>query len=69
MTGSPNYPALTRTYVGGTTTLTFSDMASLSGNLYDLHPADSITTSYSALRKATRSAFSAEVMPMAKRAS
>jgi hypothetical protein len=33
--GSPNYPALTRTYVAGMGTLDFSSNVSLSGNLYD----------------------------------
>lgn len=33
--GSPNYPALTRTYVGSAAQLTFSSSASLAGNFYD----------------------------------
>jgi hypothetical protein len=33
--GSPNYPALTRVYVGGTTKLAFSSSTTLAANLYD----------------------------------
>jgi hypothetical protein len=32
--GSPNYPALTRTYVGSTTGVTFSSDANIAGNIY-----------------------------------
>jgi hypothetical protein len=32
--GSPNYPALMRTYVGGSQTITFSSGANISGNFY-----------------------------------
>lgn len=33
--GSPNYPALSRTYVGSSAQLTFSSSASIGGNFYD----------------------------------
>jgi hypothetical protein len=32
--GSPNYPALTRTYVGSTAGVTFSSEANIAGNIY-----------------------------------
>jgi hypothetical protein len=32
--GSPNYPALTRTYIGSTTGVTFSSEANIAGNIY-----------------------------------
>jgi hypothetical protein len=32
--GSPNYPALTRTYIGSTAGVSFTDMANIAGNIY-----------------------------------
>jgi hypothetical protein len=52
--GSPNYPALLRTYIGGTATLDLSAAGTIAGNLYAAYGPVSLSSDYRAVRRPLR---------------